>query len=91
MYDQPKKWGGGGGGGGGHQHPVPPCFLPPWVMHTPCTSTNHRCGIISTKIIEWGCRDGMHYVKNDGNKEIPLTNTIKDTTTIMRNPVPEFM
>ena len=21
---------------------------------------------------EWGCRDGMHYAKNHGNKEIPL-------------------
>ena len=29
----------------------------------------------SAKIIhlnEWGCRDGMHYAKNHGNKEMPL-------------------
>ena len=28
---------------------------------------------------------GMHHAKNRGNKE-PLSNTIKDTSTIMRNP-----
>ena len=26
----------------------------------------------SVKSIQWGCRDGMHYAKNRGNKEIPL-------------------
>ena len=31
---------------------------------------------------EWGCRDGMHHAKNRN----PLSNTIKDTSTIMRNP-----
>ena len=29
---------------------------------------------------------GMHHAKNRGN---PLSNTIKDTSTIMRNPLPE--
>ena len=29
----------------------------------------------------------MHYAKNYGN---PLSNTIKDTSTIMRNPLPEL-
>ena len=24
------------------------------------------------RLNEWGCRDGMHYAKNHGNKEIPL-------------------
>ena len=48
----------------------------------------YTCIILtSAKIIqlnEWGCRDGMHH---RGNKEIPLySNTIKDTSTIMRNP-----
>ena len=28
---------------------------------------------------------GMHHAKNRGNKD-PLSNTIKDTSTIMRNP-----
>ena len=36
---------------------------------------------------EWGCRDGMHYAKNHGNKKIPLAiYTMKDTSKIMRNP-----
>ena len=26
----------------------------------------------SAKIIQWGCRDGMHRAKNRGNKIIPL-------------------
>ena len=33
---------------------------------------------------------GMHHAKNRRNKEIPLSNTIKDTSTIMRNPLPEL-
>ena len=41
--------------------------------------------ITSGKMNEWGCRDGM---KNCGNKEIPLAITIKDTFTIMPNPLP---
>ena len=28
---------------------------------------------------------GMHHAKNSG-KEVPFSNTIKDTSTIMRNP-----
>ena len=32
---------------------------------------------------------GMHHAKNRGNKD-PLSNTIKDTSTIMRNPLPEL-
>ena len=34
----------------------------------------------------------MHHAKNRGNKEIPysLSNTIKDTSTIMRDPLPEL-
>ena len=33
---------------------------------------------------------GMHYAKNSGNKKF-LSNTIKDTSTIMHNPLPEYM
>ena len=32
----------------------------------------------------------MHHAKNRGNKEIPFSNTIKATRTIMRNPLPEL-
>ena len=31
---------------------------------------------------------GMYHAKNRGNKD--LSNTIKDTSTIMRNPLPEL-
>ena len=37
---------------------------------------------------EWGCRDGMHNAKNRGNN---LSNTIKDTSTIMRNRLPNYI
>ena len=34
---------------------------------------------------------GMHHAKNCGNKESPLAiYTIKDTSTIMRNPLSEL-
>ena len=49
--------------------------------------------VTSAKIVqlnEWGCRDGMHYAKNHGNIGNPLSNTIKYTSTIMRNPLPEL-
>ena len=39
------------------------------------------------------CKDGMHHVKNRGNKlkEIPLAiYTIKDTSTLKRNCLPEL-
>ena len=32
----------------------------------------HEACKTSAKMNEWGCRDGMHYAKNRGNKEIPL-------------------
>ena len=44
----------------------------------------------SAKIIqlnEWGCRDGMHHAKKRENKVIPVAIlSIKDTSTIVRNP-----
>ena len=45
------------------------------------------CGT-SVKMNEYGCRDAP-YEKSwkQGN---PLSNTIKDTSTIMRNPLPEL-
>ena len=33
---------------------------------------------------------GMHHAKTRGNKENPLSNTITDTSTILRNPLPEL-
>ena len=34
-----------------------------------CVYTRELCGT-SAKIIQWGCRDGMHHAKNCGDKEI---------------------
>ena len=42
-----------------------------WLKPMECTTSKYT----SAKIIqlnEWGCRDGMHRVKNRGDKEIPL-------------------
>ena len=35
-------------------------------------SKSEGADITSAKIVQWGCRDRMHNVKNCGNKEIPL-------------------
>ena len=45
------------------------------------------CGT-SGKIIQYGCRDAP-CEKSWKQGRNPLSNTIKDTSTIMRNPMPE--
>ena len=48
----------------------------------------HPYNITSGKIIEYGCRDAP--CKKSWKQGYPLSNTIKDTSTIMRNPLPEL-
>ena len=50
-----------------------------------CQMAHHS--FTSVKMNEYGCRDAP--CENRGNKEI-LSNTIKDTSTIMRNPLSEL-
>ena len=42
----------------------------------------------SAKIIQYGCRDAP--CEKSWKQGNPLSNTIKDTSTIMRNPLPEL-
>ena len=44
--------------------------------------------VTSAKIIQYGCRDAP--CKKSWKQGNPLSNTIKDTSTIMRNPLPEL-
>ena len=48
------------------------------------------CSIITSEM-SFNCQlmNGMHHAKKLWDQESPFSNTIKDTSTIMRNPLPE--
>ena len=69
-------------------------FLHLYIIYYICRLTRRRIKVAdphtyltSAKIIqlnEWGCRDAP--CKKSWKQSNPLSNTIKDTSTIMRNP-----
>ena len=63
-----------------HFYPIPTVLNFQITHHTPNKCKNHSLN-------ECGCRDAP--CKKSWKQGNPLSNTIKDTSTIMRNPLPE--
>ena len=64
--------------------PLPEYFF---VVSVYCVATYYTSGKI-IQLNEYGCRDAP--CKKSWKQGYPLSNTIKDTSTIMRNPLPEL-